>query len=188
MPLPKEHIYTEDDYWNLPESVRAELINGRLYYLAAPSRIHQEISSELHTVINNYIHSKHGSCRVYHAPFAVKLRKDRDNTVEPDISVVCDRSKLTDRGCTGAPDWIIEIVSPANPGHDYVRKLNLYADAGVREYWIIDPSNEIVMVYYLEQERFQVHTYTFRDKITSNIFEDLTIDFAELIEDIPSEI
>ena len=79
-----------------------------------------------------YIKSKGGSCRVYPAPFAVKLFEDRDTVVEPDISVICDRDKLTDKGCSGAPDWIIEIISPSNPGHDYIRKLNLYADAGAR--------------------------------------------------------
>ncbi|MCD8338146.1 MAG: Uma2 family endonuclease [Lachnospiraceae bacterium] len=185
MPLPKEQIYTEDDYWNLPENVRAELIDGKIYYMSAPSRIHQEILSNLFAEIKLHIRSKGGSCRVYPAPFAVKLRKDRENTVEPDISVICDRSKLTGKGCTGAPDWIIEIVSPSNPGHDYVRKLNLYADAGVREYWIIDPAEESVLVYLFEQNNFQ--TYLFQDKIPVSIFEDLTIDFAELIADIPAD-
>lgn len=136
--------------------------------------------------IKNHIRSKHGSCRVYPAPFAVKLRKDKDNTVEPDISVICDRSKLTDKGCIGAPDWIVEIISPSNPGHDYVRKLNLYADAGVREYWIIDPAEERILVYLLEQEHFSCASYTFHDKISVGIYDDLTIDFAELVSDIPA--
>ncbi len=187
MPLPKEQIYTEDDYWNLPEDVRAELINGQFYYMAAPSRIHQEILISLASLIRNHIRSKHGSCRVYPAPFAVKLRENRDDTVEPDITVVCDRSKLTDKGCTGAPDWIIEIVSPSNPGHDYVRKLNLYADAGVREYWIIDPTEKSVLVYFLEQDRFKCIAHTFKDKLAVGIYDDLIIDFAELMAEIPSE-
>ncbi|MCD7882858.1 MAG: Uma2 family endonuclease [Lachnospiraceae bacterium] len=186
MPLLKEQIYTEDDYWNLPENVRAELIDGKIYYMSAPSRIHQEILSNLFTEIKLHIRSKHGSCRVYPAPFAVKLRKDKDNTVEPDITVVCDRSKLTEKGCTGAPDWIIEIVSPGTSSHDYVRKLNLYADAGVREYWIIDPARESIFVYHLEQTRFNAAAYTFCDKIPVSIFNDLIIDFAELIADIPA--
>lgn len=79
---------------------------------------------------------------MYPAPFAVKLNKNNQTIAEPDISVICDQNKLTDRGCTGAPDWIIEIVSPSNASHDYIRKLNLYADAGVREYWIVDPARE----------------------------------------------
>lgn len=181
MALAQTKVYTEDDYYNLPEDVRAELIDGNLIYnQAAPSTIHQIILSELHTAINNYIKSKGGSCRVFPAPFAVKLRKNRKTIVEPDISIICDRSKLTDKGCTGAPDWIIEIISPGNPGHDYIRKLNLYADAGVREYWIVDPRTEKIIVYYLEQDNFQMETYTFLDKIKANIYEDLWIDFQEL--------
>lgn len=181
MPLTQSKLYTEADYYNLPENVRAELIDGHLIYnQAAPSRIHQTILSELHTIINNYVKSKGGSCRVYPAPFAVKLKEDRKTIVEPDISVICDRNKLTDKGCTGAPDWIIEIVSPSNSRYDYVTKLNLYADAGVREYWIVDPAKNSVFVYYLEQMNFKAETHTFQDKIKANIYEDLYINFAEL--------
>lgn len=181
MPLPQSNLYTEDDYYNLPEDVRAELIDGQLFYnQAAPSRIHQTILSELHITIGAYFKSKGGSCRIYPAPFAVKLREDRKTIVEPDISVICDKSKLTDKGCTGAPDWIIEIISPSNSSHDYIHKLNLYADAGVREYWIVDPVRESIFVYYLEQATFNVETYTFMDKIKVNIYDDLFIDFAAL--------
>jgi len=181
MPLAQAKIYTEEDYYNLPENVRAELIEGNLIYnQAAPSRIHQTILSELHTVINNYIKSKGGSCRVYPAPFAVKLREDRKTIVEPDISVICDKDKLTDRGCTGAPDWIIEIVSPSNSSHDYVRKLNLYMDAGVMEYWIVNPIDQSVYVYFLEENKFKTTAYTLQDKIKVNIYDDLWIEFAEL--------
>ncbi len=181
MPLAQQKLYTEEDYYNLPEDVRAELIDGVLIYnQAAPSRMHQTILGELHTLINIYIKSKGGSCRVYPAPFAVKLKADRNTIVEPDISVICDRNKFTDRGCTGAPDWIIEIVSPNNSSHDYIRKLNLYEEAGVREYWIVDPIKKNVFVYYLEQEKFKVEAYTFHEPIKVNIFEDFSINFAEL--------
>ena len=181
MELAQAKIYTEEDYYNLPENIRAELIDGQMIYnQAAPSRIHQTILMELSGTIREYIRSKKGICRVYPAPFAVKLRDDRKTIVEPDISVICDQSKLTDKGCTGAPDWIIEIISPSNPGHDYIRKLNLYADAGVREYWIVDPSRKSVFVYYLEQENFKAEAYSFQDKIKVNIYEDLYIDFASL--------
>lgn len=174
-------VYTEKDYDNLQEGVRAELIDGKLIYnQAALSTIHQIILGELHTVINNYVKSKGGLCRVFPAPYAVKLRKNKNTIVEPDISVICDRSKITEKGCTGAPDWVIEIVSPGNPGHDYICKLNLYADAGVREYWIVDPRIERVFVYCLEQGNFQIGAYTFHDKIKVSIYEDLWIDFSEL--------
>ena len=91
-----------------------------------------------------------------------------------------DSDKLTDKGCTGAPDWIIEIVSPGNSSHDYIRKLNLYADAGVREYWIVNPVEQSIFVYHLETDSFQVKYYTFRDKIKVNIYDDLWIDFQEI--------
>lgn len=179
--MPQTKSYTEEDYYNLPEDVRAELIDGALIYNhAAPSRIHQTILSELHAIIHNYIKSKGGSCYVYPAPFAVRLMKDKKNIVEPDISVICDKEKLTDQGCTGAPDWIIEIVSPSNPGLDYVRKLNLYMDAGVREYWIVDPLRERIFVYYLEQADFKVETFTFDNIIKVNIYDDLYINFPDI--------
>ena len=181
MPLAQAKIYTEEDYYNLPENVRAELIEGKLIYnQAAPSRIHQAILMELSGTIRDYLKSKSGTCRVYPAPFAVKLMENRKTIVEPDISVICDKSKLTDRGCTGAPDWIIEIVSPSNSSHDYILKLNLYANAGVREYWIVDPYKERIFVYRLEQEHFEVETYTFHDCIPAGIYADLQIDFASL--------
>ena len=109
-----------------------------------------------------------------------KLQKNRKTIVEPDISVICDRDKLTDKGCTGAPDWIIEIISPSNPSHDYITKLNLYSDAGVREYWIINPINQSIYVYHLETTQFETTAYTFEDTIKVNIYEDLFIDFSEL--------
>lgn len=181
MPLAQTRFFTEEDYYNLPEDVRAELIEGKLIYnQAAPSRIHQTILMELAGTIRDYLKSKDGPCRVYPAPFAVKLKADRKTIVEPDISVICDRNKLTDRGCTGAPDWIIEIVSPGNSSHDYVLKLNLYANAGVREYWIVDPQKERIFVYHLEQEHFGIETYTFHDFIPVGIYPDFQIDFAGL--------
>lgn len=181
MELVQRKNFTEEDYYNIPEDVRAELIGGQIYYQAVPSRIHQTISGELYTVINNYIKSKKGTCRVFAAPFAVDLSTSNEKSiVEPDISVVCDRNKLTDKGCSGAPDWIIEIVSPGNPSHDFIYKLNLYAKAGVREYWIVDPQSETVLVYYLEQKDFRIKAYTFHDTITVNIYEDFSINFPEL--------
>ncbi len=180
MALAQPNIFTEEDYYRLPENVRAELIDGQFYGMSAPSRIHQEILSGLHGTIFNHIQTKSGSCKVYPAPFAVKLFEDDKTIVEPDISVICDRDKLTDRGCTGAPDWIIEIVSPGNPAHDYVRKLNLYLDAGVREYWIVDPMQGSIHVYHLEEGQFKMASYTFQDKIKAGIYDDLHIDFKEL--------
>lgn len=181
MALARPNIFTEDDYYRLPENVRTELISGQFYDMSAPSRIHQEILNYLSTEINIYIRSKNGPCKIYPAPFAVKLfEEDKTTVVEPDISVICDQSKLTDRGCTGAPDWIIEITSPSNPAHDYIRKLNLYLDAGVREYWIVNPIKQTIIVYHLAEPDFEMDIYSFQDKIKASIYEDLWIDFKEL--------
>ncbi|MDE7297482.1 MAG: Uma2 family endonuclease [Lachnospiraceae bacterium] len=180
MVLPQEKFYTEEDYESLPENVHAELIDGRIYYQAAPNRRHQKILMEMAGSIRAYIKVKGGDCEVYPAPFAVKLFADEATIVEPDISVICDRSKLTDRGCTGAPDWIIEIVSQSNSAHDYVHKLGLYMKAGVEEYWIVDPASKAVLVYCFKEEAFNVRQYTFDDKIKAGIYDDFWIDFKEM--------
>lgn len=174
------NIFTEEDYYRLPENIRAELIDGQFYGMSAPSRAHQRILGYLYRTIGNHIASKNGSCEVYPASFAVKLFEDGKTIVEPDISVICDLNKLTDRGCTGAPDWIIEIVSPSNPAHDYVRKLNLYLDAGVKEYWIVDPMQESVHAYHLVAEQFKMTSYTFQDEVNVGIHSDLCINLKEL--------
>ena len=179
--LAPKTLFSEEDYYNLPENVRAELINGKFYYMSAPSRIHQQILGFLFHAIYHYFSAKNGPCQVYPAPFTVKLFQDNDQTiVEPDISVICDPKKLTDKGCTGAPDWIIEIISPTNSSNDYVRKLNLYMDAGVKEYWIVDPISSQIFVYHLEQTDFKADCYSFQDKIKVHFYKDLWIDFAEL--------
>ncbi len=113
--LTQEKIYTEADYYNLPDDVRAELIDGQIYYQAAPNRTHQEILNFLNTEINIYIRSKGGKCRVYPAPFAVKLYRDKENIVEPDISVICDHDKLTDQGCTEHLIGLLKSFPPAIP-------------------------------------------------------------------------
>lgn len=178
MPLPQQKYYTADDYFNTPENERLELIDGQFYAMSAPARIHQKILMELSTLINAYIKSKGGDCEVYPAPFAVQLEKDKDTIVEPDISVICDTDKLTERGCLGAPDWIIEIVSPSSVKHDYITKLNLYNNAAVREYWIVDTDNNKIVVYNMADGKLMLNAYTFQDKIKVGIYEDLYIDFS----------
>ena len=127
MPLPKEANYTIDDIYNLPEGERAELIDGQIYYMSPPARIHQKLIFELSLLIGNYIKNKQGECEVYPAPFAVFLSENNKNYVEPDISVICDSKKLNDKGCVGAPDWILEIVSPSSKRMDYFTKLFKYS-------------------------------------------------------------
>lgn len=171
--LKKEEIYTVEDIYALPEGERAELIDGKIYYMAPPSRTHQKISWKLHQTIANYIDGKNGKCEVYAAPFAVFLNEDDTNYVEPDISVICDLSKLDDKGCHGAPDWIIEIVSPASRSMDYFVKLFKYRTAGVREYWIVDPAKETVAVYRFEQEIME--EYAFHEDVPVGIYEDFSV-------------
>ena len=113
MSLAQEKLYTIDDIYNLPEGSRAELVDGKLFMMAPPSRKHQTIVRELFSSINSYLKSNSGSCETFFAPFAVFLNENT-NYVEPDISVICDKNKLTDKGCSGAPDWIIEVVSPGS--------------------------------------------------------------------------
>lgn len=177
MPLPKG-THTADDYWGLPEGVRAELIDGELWYLASPSRAHQRIVFALARGLADFIESHHGTCEVYPAPFAVNLFADESTFVEPDVSVICDQNKLSDRGCEGAPDFVAEVVSPSNPGMDYVSKLNLYQEAGVREYWICDPQQRRVLVYVFDSE-FVMQAYTFNAPVPSAVFPGFVFDFAQ---------
>lgn len=168
--------YTIEDIYALPEGQRAELIDGELYMMAAPGRIHQELVHFFDWAIENYIREKNGDCEVYPAPFAVFLNADEETYVEPDISVICDKDKLTDKGCNGAPDWIIEIVSPGSRVMDYSKKLFKYNAAGVKEYWIADFLKNRVMVYNFEHGTLE--EYTFSDKVKAGIYEDFEIDFS----------
>lgn len=181
MPLPRNEFYTAEAYWNLPEDQRAELINSKLYAMAPPSRIHQELVSELTVIFSNYIKSKGGLCKVYPAPFAVNLNADDKTYVEPDISIICDRSKLSDRGCEGAPDFIIEIVSPSSRKMDYSTKNTLYSDAGVREYWIVDPLKERTTIYRYEEDAAPT-IIPFDQAIPVGIYCDLHITISDLLK------
>ena len=153
MALPAEKTrYTFADVLSWDEDERIEIIDGEAFMMATPSRIHQEISGELFRQLANFLEGK--QCRVYPAPFGVRLfardgdgPEDVDTLVEPDISVVCDRSKLDQHGCKGAPEMVIEILSPSTLLHDRLVKLNLYDQAGVLEYWIVDPQNRAVQVF-----------------------------------------
>jgi len=176
--LEQEKIYTIDDIYALPDGERAELIDSQIYYMAPPSRKHQRIAGELFAAIREYINRNHGTCEVDIAPFAVFLDEDDTNYVEPDISIICDPNKLTDRGCFGAPDWIIEIVSPGSRQMDYYTKLFKYRTAGVREYWIVDPEKNRILVYDFESEN--TGDYTFADSVKAGIYDDLSINFSDI--------
>lgn len=180
----QEMIYTVDDIYALPEGRRAELIDGRIYDMAPPNTRHQEISGGLYYKIRNYIEHHRGNCRVFPAPFAVFLNKDSRNYVEPDISVVCDADKIDERGCNGAPDWIIEIISPGTERRDYGVKLFKYRSAGVREYWIVNPKTHVVNVFDFEHEDENENVsaqYGFDDEIPVCIYSDLHIRILDVI-------
>lgn len=177
MPLQQEKIYTIDDIYALPDGERAELIDGELYMMSPPGLTHQRISMMLCGQIAAYIQKNKGPCEVVAAPFAVFLNNDNKTYVEPDISVICDKEKLDEQGCHGAPDWIIEIVSPSSKKMDYYIKLFKYRTAGVLEYWIVDPIKKSISVYSFEHDIWDDH-YTFDDQIKVNIYEDLYIDFS----------
>ncbi len=132
--LKEEKNYTINDIYSLPDGERAELFDGQIYYMTPPSWTHQRISRKLQQAIANYIDNSNGSCEVLAAPFAVFLNdEDLKTYLEPDLSVICDRKKLDDKGCHGAPDWVIEIVSPMSRSRDYIKKMITYHMAGVRE-------------------------------------------------------
>lgn len=180
MAVTQEKAYTIEDIYALPDGQRAELIDGKMYMMAPPNTNHQRISYSLGRKISDYIDKRKGECEVFLAPFAVFLNKDEHNYVEPDISVICDKSKLDENGCNGAPDWIIEVTSPSNPQNDYGIKLFKYRTAGVREYWIVNPQKKTIMVYDLEKEE-KSNQYNFEDTISSCIYEDLCITISDLL-------
>lgn len=178
-------IYTYDDYLKFSNDEIVEIIDGRISAMSpAPNRIHQELIIEIASEIRNYIKSNNGNCKVYPAPFDVILKNDNEdiknskNIVQPDISVICDKNKLNDRGCIGAPDMIVEVASPSNFRDDYIKKLHLYERFKVKEYWIISPVKKNILVYNLTDTGYDMpDVYTFNDEIKVNIFENLKIDF-----------
>ncbi len=178
--LPSQpEIITLEQYEALPEDRRVEVFDGVVYDMASPSQIHQMLSMELSNILYNDIKRKKGSCRVFSAPFDVKLSDSPLVIVQPDIMVICDSDKLDGKRCNGAPDFIIEIVSASNPSDDYIRKAYYYKNAGVREYWIVDPRRKTVTVNYFEADIVSV-PYPFDSVIKVNINDDLFINFSQI--------
>lgn len=176
--LANENFYTIDDIYALPDGKRAELIDGQIYYMAPPTRKHQRIVGEIFATIREYIHRNKGTCEVNIAPFSVFLNENQKNYVEPDISVICDPNKLNDKGCIGAPDWVIEIVSPSSQSMDYYTKLFKYRTAGVKEYWIVDHIRNLVTVY--DFQHGSAANYDFSDNIPVGIYPEFSINLSIL--------
>ena len=136
----------------LPDDQRVELIDGVFYDMGAPTRAHQLIAGEIHRQIANYIMDRNGPCTVYIAPLDVQLDCDDRTMVQPDVLIVCDKDKETRRNVFGAPDFVLEVISPSTRMKDSFLKLKKYLEAGVREYWIVDPYRQKVLIYYFEGE------------------------------------
>ena len=174
----KNERYTYADYLTWDDDVRYELIDGVAYLLASPSRKHQDISRELLLSIGNHLKGK--SCMVYHAPFDVRL--DADTVLQPDLLVVCDKSKLDGKACLGAPDLVIEILSASTVQRDRVSKYHKYLQAGVREYWIVEPEGRVVDVFTLEDGKYIHYAYSDSDVISSHVLEGCDVNLAEVFD------
>ncbi|GAK55283.1 hypothetical protein U27_02115 [Candidatus Vecturithrix granuli] len=195
--LDTNKIYTYSDYLTWQVQERLELIKGRLFKMSpAPMRYHQELSGALFGEFRNYLKGK--PCKVFHAPFDVRLPKSqielRDKqiytVVQPDIVVVCDHAKLDRKGCLGAPDLIVEILSPSTAAKDVKDKFVVYEEAGVQEYWIVYPGEHVLEVFKLDEHRkYQLERiYTREDTVEVGIFKDFSIDLREIFEEAVDEM
>jgi len=188
--LKQRDYFTYANYCQWSEEEHWELINGDAYMMSAPSRLHQEIVFEIAGQIRNYLKGK--PCKGYVAPFDVRLPKKNeqddviDTVVQPDIAVICDRNKLDDKGCRGAPDWIIEILSPATALRDMDLKRHLYEVSGVKEYWIIHPTEQWGMIYLLNDQQTyeQVKMFALSQTTQVALFTDLQIEWTFLEQEI----
>jgi len=179
--------YTYADYLNWQFSERVELIKGRIFKMSpAPKRIHQKISGKIHFKLMSILRKK--PCEVYVAPFDVRLSKKKkdkliETVVQPDICVICDLSKLDDRGCLGSPDLIVEILSPSTKKKDITDKYELYEQNEVKEYWIVDPENQTLLKYILQNKKYiGEKILDASENVTSTVFPDLTIELSEVFE------
>ncbi len=176
--------YTIDDYLALPDDVRYELIDGELIRMESPTRTHQSIAGYLFHRIYSFIEENGGSCTPYIAPLDVQLDKDNRTMVQPDVMIVCDHDVETDKRLFGAPDFVAEILSPSTRSKDMIVKLHKYMEAGVREYWIVDPDKDIVITYLFgeEENNLSFSVYTMREDIPVGIYEGkCSINFSKLM-------
>ena len=186
-----EKTYSYADYYTWRFAERVELINGKVYeMLPAPSFYHQEISGNVSNPLKNYLHNK--PCKVIYAPFDVRLpQKGTDDksiftVLQPDICVICDLAKIDRRGCIGAPDIVVEILSPGNNTKELKKKYEVYETAGVKEYWVVSPQNQFVVIYTLTNGKFHASRFlTTGDIITSSVLPGFTLDLEEVFKGLP---
>ncbi len=186
--LDLDGTYTYADYllWRIDE--RLELIKGKIFKMSpAPSLVHQRISTQLQGALFNYL--KGSSCDLFSAPFEVRLYNDKKSkvafreiytVVQPDLCVICDQNRLDEKGCLGAPDLIIEILSPGNSKKEMNEKFDLYEESGVREYWLVEPSENAVYIYVLNEEGKYIGLKPVTNILKSSIFPDLEINLEEI--------
>ncbi|GHV78497.1 hypothetical protein AGMMS49944_02880 [Spirochaetia bacterium] len=180
--LKKETVYTYADVLEWDDNVHAEIIDGEIYMMAEPLTVHQVIHRELFLSIGNFLKGK--PCQVFSAPFGVRPEPKWDNSdktrVQPDITVICDKSKIAERGCHGAPDFIIEILSPSTSGLDLNVKFELYQRIGVREYWIVDPKFRKVYVHLLTSGVYTTTSYGDTDTVEVCVLPGCVINLSEV--------
>ncbi len=187
--LSPDGVYTYADYLTWKFDERVELIKGKLFKMSpAPNRMHQRIAGDMFSQIHQFL--TENPCQAYFAPFDVRLldskkskKADQDiySVIQPDICVICDLDKLDDRGCIGAPDWIIEILSPGNSKKELNEKYRLYEENGVREYWIVHPNDQTIAVFELKDDRYQLRKlYSSEEEVSVSIFPDLVMDLQEV--------
>jgi Uma2 family endonuclease len=185
-----DKTYTYADYLKFEYDHMVELIRGKIYKMTpAPSSWHQQISSQLHISIGYFLKNK--PCKVFHAPLDVILpvKNQKKNTsttvVQPDICIICDLNKIEKAGCVGAPDLVVEILSPSTSKKDLNDKYSIYEEAGVKEYWVVYPSDKAIEVFFLENDQYdRVKIYTNDEHISPILFPDLDIDLSIVFEDI----
>jgi Uma2 family endonuclease len=189
--LDESLCYSYADYLTWLDGKRRELINGVIHLFSAPSSIHARLTYLTGLFMGIFVRQNKGKCQIFQAPFDVRLPKNNElsdekifDVVQPDICVICDLSKLDIKGCVGAPDLIVEVLSPSTLKYDWNYKFNLYERAGVREYWIIDPTAKVINVFLLQDNgQYDLGTvYSCPQKVPVHIFEGLEIDLAELFE------
>lgn len=187
--LDPDKLYTYADYLEWKFEERVELLKGKIFQMGAPGSNHQRVSKRLFSAINNYLTGR--NCEVFYAPFDVRIpRKSADDkdiitVFQPDLCVICDPTKIDEKGCLGAPDIVIEILSPGNNKKELKYKFDIYEEAGVKEYWIADPREKSVQIFLLINGKYSSEGYLIdEDKITSNILPGFSMIISELFLNI----
>jgi len=172
--------YTYEDYENRDDEVRFELIDGIIYMMATPARMHQQISGELYLQMANFLKGK--PCRVYYAPFSVRLSvgEGADTVLEPDLVIICDMTKLDDRGCKGAPEMVVEILSPSTSKKDRTLKFKKYEQAGVKELWFVDPVDKTVAINILKDGEYVVKFHDDSETVHVHVLDGCFINLTEV--------